>query len=100
MQLFFTPQARTDLLDVLDRYQNNRKKGRQIRANLINSAALLKENPRLGRIFEELTKIRETEYRFLVVGGYKIVYRIDENQQMIYILRFFDTRQDPKRLLQ
>ncbi len=36
-------------------------------------------------------------YRYLVVGNYKVIYRI-ENQTVIIVNTIFDTRQDPSKL--
>lgn len=39
---------------------------------------------------------REYEYRRLVVGNFKIIYRIVDD--MIHVTDIFDARQDPKRM--
>lgn len=41
-------------------------------------------------------EILKTPYRRMVVRDYKIVYQI-KNNEIIYILMIFDTRQDPKK---
>ena len=39
---------------------------------------------------------RKKEHRYLVCGHYKIIYRIEK--QKVFIIRVFDTRQNPKKL--
>jgi len=48
--------------------------------------------------FEKIGKIDDInpKYRRLIVGYYKILYRIENNQ--IIIIRIFDSRQNPKKL--
>ena len=41
---------------------------------------------------EGLLKGRQSIYRCLVVGHYKVVYNVDERVQIVKILDVFDTR--------
>jgi toxin ParE1/3/4 len=45
---------------------------------------------------EELLKSKKEEYRYLVEGNYKIIYK--PATDIIYIMDVFDTRQNPDKL--
>ena len=45
---------------------------------------------------EEILKNNSKEDRYLVVGSYKVIYRVEN--QIIYILAVFDTRRNPSSL--
>ena len=64
---------------------------------LINAPNILVEDPFIGQI-EELLKRREVDYRYLVVGNYKLIYSVQELHKFIKILDVFDTRQNPPKL--
>ena len=55
----------------------------------------LKEFPFSGQI-EMLLQKSKYEYRYIVQRHSKLIYRIEN--QIIYIERIFDTRQNPKKL--
>ncbi len=55
---------------------------------------LLVTLPLLGKEF--ISTKSAIEYRLLIVGGYKIFYRIDNDY--IYIMTVFESRQDPNRM--
>lgn len=63
--------------------------------SVIREADRLLMFPNAGQV-EELMGIRPHIYRRLVVGNFKIIYRIEG--EMIYVTDIFDTRQDPKRM--
>ena len=47
---------------------------------------------------EELLKEREIQYRYLVFKNYKVIYSVDEQNELIKIADVFDTRQNPPKL--
>jgi plasmid stabilization system protein ParE len=51
--------------------------------------------PRAGQV-EVWLLGRDHEYRRLVVGNFKIIYRIEG--EVIHVTDIFDSRQDPKRI--
>ena len=55
----------------------------------------LREFPLSGQI-ETVIQKSNYEYRFILQGHSKLIYRIEN--QIIYIERIFDTRQNPKKL--
>lgn len=89
--LVFSSKRRHQQLTI---YWNNRignsKYSKKIR-NLTNAyLALLQQYPRLGKQTENPL------IRFIVIRDYKLFYCIKEDT--IYIIRFWDTRQNPKKL--
>ena len=60
---------------------------------------LLKVFPHMGKVELELTS-KEYEYRsFVVHEHFKVIYRLDEERDTIYIIHFWDTRREPKTLV-
>jgi len=55
----------------------------------------LLQHPRGGQL-EPLMAGMTHEYRRLVVGNFKIIYRIEA--ETIYVTDIFDARQDPRRM--
>lgn len=64
-------------------------------SRIFKEAERLVKYPRAGQV-EPLMEGMRFEYRRLVVGNFKIIYRIDG--EWIRITDIFDTRQDPKRM--
>lgn len=62
---------------------------------IIKKIELLEELPYLGAIETRLLT-KSKIYRYLVVGHHKVIYR--EDAGIIWILRIFDTGQNPDRL--
>jgi hypothetical protein len=55
----------------------------------------LEQSPQLSKK-EELLENRAFDYRSVVVGKYKVIYFIDDQQ--IVIAAVFDCRQNPKKM--
>jgi len=47
---------------------------------------------------EFLLENRIIKYHYLVESNYKIIYSVDEENQLIKIADVFDTRQNPKKI--
>lgn len=61
---------------------------------------LLSAFPRMGKIEPQLSD-KKCEYRsFVVHEHFKMIYRLDEERDIIYIIHFWDTRQEPQNLEQ
>jgi plasmid stabilization system protein ParE len=61
-------------------------------AGLLAIVAKLKRHPRLGRVVPE---IRQEEYRELIYGNYRVVYRISKNMISILTVRHYKRDFDP-----
>ncbi|MEO9869654.1 type II toxin-antitoxin system RelE/ParE family toxin [Ekhidna sp.] len=62
---------------------------------ILNSTSLLKETPKMERI-EPLLEHKKSEYRFLVIWSYKVIYRVTEDK--VVISRVFHTSRNPNKL--
>lgn len=60
---------------------------------VLNSTELLEKTPEIGTI-EPLLLHKKSEYRFLVVWSYKIIYRRAKNK--VVISRVFHTSRNPQ----
>ena len=61
----------------------------------IEKTRLLEKNPLIGQV-EPLLKHKKSEYRYLVVWSYKVIYRVEKDK--IVISRVFNTSRNPHRL--
>ncbi|MCF8246798.1 MAG: type II toxin-antitoxin system RelE/ParE family toxin [Saprospiraceae bacterium] len=72
------------------------KFARSWRKKIFDRTEYLKAFPRHGR--QESSILHPTqEHRSLLEGNYRIVYRIED--QEVYIIHVFDTRQSPDKLV-
>ncbi len=62
---------------------------------ILQSTKLLESTPKIGTV-EPLLTHKKSEYRFLVVWSYKIIYRTAKDK--VVISRVFHTSRNPKRL--
>jgi toxin ParE1/3/4 len=62
---------------------------------ILSSTRFLNEFPLIGQT-EPLLKFKKSEYRYLVVWSYKIVYRV--TKERVTISRVFHTSQNPEKL--
>ncbi len=67
-----------------------------ILAKIFSAVDLLHDNPRMGSL-EPLLEYRMKEYRYLVVWSFKIVYKVNSNNDVL-IARVFHTAQHPSKL--
>jgi plasmid stabilization system protein ParE len=61
----------------------------------LEKTRLLENNPLIGQV-EPLLIHKKSEYRYLVVWSYKIIYRIEQHK--IIISRVFHTSRNPRKL--
>ena len=62
---------------------------------IFNSVRLLSTSPNMGQI-EPLLKHKKSEYRYLIVGSYKIIYKVEKSR--VVVSRVFHTSRDPNKL--
>lgn len=97
--LYWTTEAKNDLKNIAKYYKKEVSKeiaSKQTKS-IKHYVNLLEANPLLG-FKESLLENAAKEYRSLIHGNYKIVYRIEND--IVYINRIFDCRQDPDKLKQ
>ncbi|HFA47973.1 MAG TPA: type II toxin-antitoxin system RelE/ParE family toxin [Bacteroidetes bacterium] len=97
MNVYFSATAirALDKIYLWYKLQRLTKIGKNKRAAIIKKSKLLKDNPYIGQMEEQLEHLNQ-DHRYLVEGEHKIIYRI-ENQNVI-ITDVFDTRQDPEKM--
>jgi len=97
MKLIWTDFAIENLKYIFFYYSKNvsRKIAHKIRLQLLDATKQLIKHPESGQIESSLSQLNQ-DYRFIVCGNYKIIYRILENQ--IIIFDVFDTRQNPIKM--
>jgi toxin ParE1/3/4 len=60
---------------------------------------LLETEPFLGQ--KELNlDFKKTEYHYLIVWSYKIIYRVSKDNKKVYIARYFHTSQNPSKMFE
>ncbi len=70
---------------------------KKIAQSILSQTEVLKDNPYLGQK-ENLLINRKIEYRYLVYTNYKIIYSIDEQNDLVKIADIFDSRQNPVKI--
>lgn len=93
--VIWTEFAKQNLSDIILYYSKNgfNSIANNIKKRIIASISLLENNPNIGKQKIILNK----EYKFIVSGLYKIIYRVQENS--IYIITIFDSRRDPNQII-
>lgn len=98
MKVIITDEAFESLEDIVVfiSHSSNESKALAVGTSLINLALTLDNMPRRGPIEIELIG-EDNEYRRLIFEHrYKVIYRVANN--IVYVVRFFDTRQDPSKM--
>lgn len=96
-QVIWTNFAISELKNIYLYYRMvaNDKVADKMRKSLFDATALLTEQPLIGAVEENLAILKQG-HRYLVVGNYKIIYRIIQHD--IYITDIFDCRQNPQKM--
>ncbi len=68
----------------------------KVTGKLASKVRILESYSELG-VVEKFDVILPFEYRSLIEGDFKIIYRFILEDKMILIARIFDTRRDPKK---
>ena len=99
MKLEFTSNARKRQIQIIlycvETFGN--KVARRFVSEMEHLLRLLLNNPYMGALEPALINEKK-DYRYWVIHPYKMIYYVDEFTETIYIVTFFDTRQDPAKL--
>lgn len=100
MKIFWSEKALMDLDEIFDFYQRlaSLEVAQNILIQLIEKADVLISYPEMGTL-EIFNNPQPYEYRFIVEGNHKLIYRVSEIDKLIFISRVFDTRKSPKSKL-
>ncbi len=69
------------------------KVAESIKNKILSFAKTLNKQARKGQL-EELLVHKNEEFRYLLIGNYKIIYKIIEKE--VFIMKVFDCRRNPK----
>ena len=97
MKIVWTDFAIENLKIIFDFYsaKASKKVAHQIRKKILESTKQLIIQPKSGQKELNLEKLNQ-DYRYIVIGNYKIIYRIHQNE--VIINDVFDTRQNPEKM--
>ncbi len=97
LKVFWTNSAKIQLKNIYLYYKSNATDlvAKKLIKKIIDRTIQLETNPKSGRR-EPLLSKRNFEYRFLIIGNYKIIYWQDT--QNIKIAAVFDCRQNPEKI--
>jgi toxin ParE1/3/4 len=97
MKIVVTGPARDDI-DGIHKYylqKVNFKIAKQEKDKIIKRFKILKNFPLSGQV-EDNEKFKDSEFRYLVQGNFKIVYKVEEDT--VIILAVFHTSQNPDKM--
>ncbi len=99
MKVILTEPAVKDLKNIASYFTEkvSRKIALQIVKHIRDHYMRLPKQPYMGQE-EPLLIYRKQGFRYLVEGNYKIIYRVDEAENKVYVSRIFDCRQEPEKL--
>lgn len=92
-QIKWTNQAKADRINILDFYRKRNKStaySKKLNRIFIHEIEIITQHPEIGK------RSNSANVRVKVSGNYYIIYLIEGD--VIYILKIWDTRQNPIRL--
>lgn len=99
MRVIFTDQSLSrleeELIFLIEKRDISEQKALEITEELLTIARDLSDHPYSGQIEPYLLKENQ-DHRRLIVESYKIIYRVQND--LIYILDFFNTHRNPNEL--
>lgn len=98
MKILWSDRALKDLDQIFQFYLElaSFEVAQKVTGKLATKVQILESYPELGAI-ETYELILPFEYRALIEGDYKIIYRQIPEAKCILISRVFDTRRDPRK---
>lgn len=98
VKVLWSDTSLVQLQDIFDYYNltTSLKIAKKIVKGIVSTSQLLESNPQIG-VKEPLLINRTFEYRFIVEGNYKIIYRFNDN--IVRIVSVFDCRQNPQKIM-
>jgi len=96
-EIVWTSPAKDDLKEIFDFLAKLSEEGAfRVIEKILDKVEILRgDSPGIGQR-EPLLSHKPEEYRYLVEGNYKIIYRVKGNK--IVINTVFDARQNPKKM--
>ena len=97
MTVIYTKQAQKSLEQIICflKERLSEEKVLQVRDAIVTAISQLEKFPFSGAKEANLDHLK-LEYRRIVVGYYKVIYRITDNS--VVVMKVFDTRQHPSKM--
>ncbi|MBX2965045.1 MAG: type II toxin-antitoxin system RelE/ParE family toxin [Cyclobacteriaceae bacterium] len=96
-QVIWSDEALNDLETIYDFLaEKSQPAAQRMVESILSRSKQLESFPESGA--KQETKAGSKEYRYLVEGNYKVIYRYQQENRAIYIAVVFDTRYDPEKL--
>jgi len=97
MKIIWTHEALEETKLIYEYHKSNvsLKVAESLKSKIFSSVKNLQKHPKKGQI-EELLLNRKEEFRYLVTGNYKIIYKLTAKE--IYIMKVFDCRRNPDKI--
>jgi len=97
MKVVLSQFAREQLREIFNYYLSiaGETVAKRMIGNILSRLETLGKNPLMGQV-EELLKEYAEDYRYLVEGNYKIIYRIAK--ESVIVESIFDCRQNPVKM--
>jgi plasmid stabilization system protein ParE len=93
----WTSRAKIDMQNIYDYAAlHSTSYAQKLILKIISRESQLSSFPASGKIEESLNFL-EKEYRFLTEGNHKIIFQIKGH--FVYVIRVFDARQNPQKLI-
>lgn len=95
MKVIWTKEAlqETKLIYNYYKFSVSVKVAESIKNQILSLARTLNKQARKGQL-EELLVHKNEEFRYLLTGNYKVIYKIIEKE--VFIMKVFDCRRNPK----
>jgi plasmid stabilization system protein ParE len=99
LEVIWSKFAEKQLDNIFEYYEENASERVAIEMvqGLLNEPDRLKKDPFIGQK-EGLLKERKITYRYLVFKSYKIIYSVEEENNLIKIADVFATKQEPNKI--
>ncbi|MFH1005421.1 MAG: type II toxin-antitoxin system RelE/ParE family toxin [Bacteroidota bacterium] len=100
MEVIWTKEALVDVKEIYNYYKYNAsiRIAKNLKNKILFSTKTLNKQARQGQA-EELLKHKNEEYRYLVTGNYKVIYKITDKNE-IFIMKVFDCKRNPEIIRQ
>lgn len=98
MNVIWTNEALQETKEIYNyyKYRASIKVAESIKRKILSSTKNLNIHARKGQI-EGLLKHKIDEFRYLLAGNYKVIYKIVEKE--VYIMKVFDCRRNPDEII-
>jgi plasmid stabilization system protein ParE len=99
VKIIWLPKAKERVKEIHSFYKEKSKTAADnLKKDIKSSTIPLSNFPQMGTLEPILSDLSESFRSLVVRNNYKIVYFIDEEKEIVYIVTVWDCRQDNKKL--